>query len=136
MARANRKRFTSEQVGKSHVSDDVWTDRERIADSAFSQSQKLASMAGPVEVAKEALKSTVEPLTALQKHEVAKQLGYDSFEALIAASMVVTLEDGSAWCFTRDRSGAWTPWNVCALDLPAQFKTKEEAIRVIHDSHN
>ncbi|MEX2308926.1 MAG: hypothetical protein WD738_15100 [Pirellulales bacterium] len=123
MAGANRNQFASEKVDQSYAAAEAWTEHEHGAEAVSNQAQKLVNMAGSIELANEALKSTVDPLSGTQKKEVAKQLGYESFEALLAASMVMTLGDGSAWCLTRDRSGAWAAWNVCAIDLPHRFKT-------------
>jgi hypothetical protein len=57
-------------------------------------------------------------LSASQKDVLARQLGYDSFDRLLQASTVVTLSDGSVWWMTADRNGAWTAWNLCALQSP------------------
>lgn len=113
-----RNELASDKVDASKSVADAGANQERLADVVSDHAQKLVNMAGSIKLAKETLKSTVEPLSATQQQEVAKQLGYQSFEDLLAASMVMTLADGSAWCLTRDRSGAWTPWNVYAIDLP------------------
>ena len=36
-------------------------------------------------------------LSSLQRLLLARQLGYDSFDSMIAASTVVSLSDGSTW---------------------------------------
>jgi len=68
--------------------------------------------------AKEKLEHTFEQLSPLQKLVLARQLGYESFDSMIIASTVVVLSDGSAWWLTADRAGAWTAWNLCALEFP------------------
>ncbi len=76
----------------------------------------------------EVLQSTLEALSPTQQRQLARQLGYDSFESLLAASMVMMPDDRSAWCLTPDRCGAWAAWNVCALDRPQQFGTRDQAL--------
>ena len=110
---------------------EAWTLHEHIADAISNEAQKLVNMAGSVELAKEALESTVEPLSTSQKQELAKQLGYESFDDLLAASNVMTLSDGSTWCLTADRSGAWLVWNVYAVDIAQRFDSKDEALAMM-----
>jgi hypothetical protein len=57
-------------------------------------------------------------LSTLQKLLLARQLGYDSFDSMLAASTVVSLSDGSTWWLTADRFGGRTAWNLCQLDFP------------------
>jgi hypothetical protein len=64
------------------------------------------------------LEDAFEQLSSAQKLLLARQLGYDSFDNMLAASRAVTLSDGSAWWLTADRNGAWTAWNLCTLGLP------------------
>jgi hypothetical protein len=81
----------------------------------------------------EALQSKLAALSPSQQGRLARQLGYDSFESLLAASMVMLLDDRSAWCLTPDRCGAWTAWNVCAIDQPQQFGTRDEALATLRE---
>jgi hypothetical protein len=72
------------------------------------------------------LKAALEQLSPIQKRELAKQLGYESFESLLAASHVIVLADGSDWCLTRDICGGWMAWNVCTIDLRRRNRSDEE----------
>ena len=54
-------------------------------------------------------------ISASEKQLVAQQLGYDSFESLLASSTILTLSDGSKWWVTADRHGSWTAWNLCSI---------------------
>lgn len=67
-------------------------------------------------IAKELLDPNIEQLSATQKERLARQLGYDSVDSMIAASTVVTLSDGAAWWLTIDRFGSWAVWNLCPID--------------------
>jgi hypothetical protein len=104
--------------------------------AAANEIHQLTSRAHSFALAEDTLQSKIKRLTASQKRAIARQLGYDSSDALLAASMVMTLGDGSAWCLTLDRSGIWAAWNVYAIDLPRRSKTQEKAPAAIHASHN
>jgi hypothetical protein len=58
-------------------------------------------------------------LSTVQKLLLARQLGYDSFDSMLAASTVVSLSDGSTWWLTADRFGGRTAWNLCQLPFQA-----------------
>ncbi len=62
------------------------------------------------------LESSFEYLSVSQKEMLARQLGYESFDALLKASKMVTLSDGSMWWMTADRNGVLTAWNLCPLE--------------------
>jgi hypothetical protein len=64
------------------------------------------------------LEATFEQLSDSQKVLLARQLGYESFRSMVAASTIVTLSDGSVWWLTADRYGGWTAWNLCTLESP------------------
>lgn len=68
--------------------------------------------------AAQALDEKFGQLSTLQKLLLARQLGYDSFDSMLAASTVVSLSDGSTWWLTADRFGGRTAWNLCQLDFP------------------
>jgi hypothetical protein len=67
---------------------------------------------------KQALEETFKRVSLSQKTLLARQLGFESFDGLVAASTVATLSDGSRWWLTADRFGAWMAWNLCALEFP------------------
>lgn len=131
MAATRKNARASNDIDESETAAETWRQQEHAADTVSNEVEELLNMAGSVSLASGALQSTVEPLSAVQKQELARQLGYDSFEALLAASTVLTLQDGSGWCLTRDRSGAWAAWNVYAIDLPSRNRTREEALAVV-----
>ncbi len=79
------------------------------------------------EFIQETLQRTFEHLSSLQKLLLARQLGYDSFSSMLAASTVVTLSDGSAWWLTADRYGAWTAWNLCRIEFSRCDQINDEA---------
>src|SRR5436309_13682271 len=65
-----------------------------------------------------ALDEKLGQLSTVQKLLLARQLGYDSFDSMLAASTVVSLSDGSTWWLTADRFGGRTAWNLCQLEFP------------------
>jgi hypothetical protein len=77
----------------------------------------ILSAACSSEITKATLKKTFGRLSPSQKLVLSRQLGYDSFSNMLAASTVATLSDGSSWWLTADRYGAWTAWNLCQLDF-------------------
>jgi hypothetical protein len=79
------------------------------------------------ELVKQTLEDTFKQVSLPQKSLLARQLGFDSFEDLVAASTVATLSDGSRWWLTADRFGAWTAWNLCALEFPPSYCANETA---------
>ena len=66
---------------------------------------------------KQFLDANIQRLTARQKQRLAKRLGYESFDNVIAASTVLTLSDGSSWWLTVDLIGRRTAWNLCAISV-------------------
>jgi len=74
------------------------------------------------------LKSALDQIPESQKDLLARQLGHDSFEAVLQASTVVTLSDGSTWWITADRNGAWTAWNLCTLPIAPAAEAGETAV--------
>jgi hypothetical protein len=64
-----------------------------------------------------ALDEKFRQLSPLQKLLLARQLGYDSFSSMLAASTVVTLSDGSRWWVTADQYGGRMAWNLCQLEF-------------------
>jgi hypothetical protein len=87
----------------------------------------LLNAACSSQVAKARLKKTFSRLSPLQKLLLARQLGYDSFSSMLAASTVATLSDGSSWWLTADRYGAWTAWNLCQLDISHRGESDGDA---------
>ena len=79
------------------------------------------------ELAKQTLEESFKQVSPSQKMLLARQLGFESFAGLAAASTVVTLSDGSRWWLTADRFGAWTTWNLCALEFPPSNDASETA---------
>jgi len=79
------------------------------------------------ELTAERLEKKFEQLSTLQKLQLARRLGYDSFGSMLAASTVLTLSDGSAWWLTADRNGAQTAWNLCRIECPQQDRANDEA---------
>jgi hypothetical protein len=57
-------------------------------------------------------------LSPLTKLQLARQLGYGSFDQMLEASRMITLPDGSSWWLTADRYGAWAAWNLCMFEVP------------------
>jgi hypothetical protein len=110
---------------------DRWSSHEHVADSVVAEAQKLVNLAGSVELAKESLKATLEPLPQAQQVGLAKQFGYDTFEELLAASTVISLADKSIWCVTTDRSGRWAVWNLYAIDEIRRFDSRTDALASI-----
>jgi hypothetical protein len=82
-------------------------------DSVGAIAQKPQSSDG----AAQALDDKFGQLSTLQKLLLARQLGYDSFDSMLAASTVVSLSDGSTWWLTADRFGGRTAWNLCQLEF-------------------
>ncbi len=78
-----------------------------------------------LEPARKTFEETFEQLSPLQRLLLARRLGYESFDSLLAASTVVTLSDGSAWWLSADRHGEWTAWNLCTLGLQDGRKSGE-----------
>ncbi len=114
---ASSENNRAKDAGQPRSAAQCWTAREHVAGASSSEAPTFGKISGSIERTTEALQSTVELLSSAQKHELARQFGYDSLESLIAASSVMTLSDGSAWCLTANPSGAWTIWNVCAIDM-------------------
>jgi hypothetical protein len=55
-------------------------------------------------------------ISRLAKNNNSRGNGYPSIDALSAGSTFVKLSDGATWWLTKDRSGNWTAWNLCAVD--------------------
>jgi hypothetical protein len=136
MAATHTNQRATKQINDSRSPAEAWRRDEHAADAVAFLPQELTNMAGTIDLATDGLRSTVEPLAPDQKCRIARRLGYESWDALIAASMVMMLDDGSAWCLTPDRSGAWVAWNVCAFDQSPCFTTKEEALAAIQENQN
>jgi hypothetical protein len=100
----------------------------RVADrlSAIASQNAETQIQAPTP-AKNLLESSFEHLSASQKEMLARQLGHASFDALVKASKVVTLSDGSIWWMTADRNGALTAWNLCALQGAPSAQTGDTA---------
>jgi len=92
----------------------------------MTQGQGLFGSACSSELVQQTLQKTFEELSSPQKLRLARQLGYDSYNNMLAASTVVTLSDGSAWWLTADRYGAWTAWNLCRLNFSRGDLVNEE----------
>jgi hypothetical protein len=84
------------------------------ADSVRPGARKLQSSDG----AALALNEKFSQLSTLQKLLLARQLGFESFDSMLAASTVVSLSDGSTWWLTADRFGGRIAWNLCQLEFP------------------
>lgn len=61
--------------------------------------------------------------------EFAQALGFDSYEALGAASEVIVSENDVDWFITQLPDGRWAAWDdsELSLDRVAYFDTREEA---------
>jgi hypothetical protein len=94
--------------------------------SACSGNSAQAELAAAAE--KRLLEESFEQLSSSQKSLLARQLGYDSFANLLAASKIVTLSDGSTWWLTADRFGAWTAWNCCAIGMSADVRVPDNTL--------
>lgn len=110
-----------------------WTHHEHVADPVVSEAQRLVNLAGSVELAKQSLNAATEPLSAADQAELAVQLGYDSYESLLAASTVVVGADNSVWCITQDRNRQWVVWDASSNQSPRLFPSMEEAVGSILD---
>ena len=130
MAEIRTHACASNQVDNVRSAAEAWRQHEHVAGDVSSEVKKSVDVAGPIEVASDGLLSMVERLAPNHKRQLSRRLGYESFEALLAASMVMTLGDGSAWCLTLDRSGAWAAWNVYAIGQSHRLGSTEEALTV------
>jgi hypothetical protein len=79
------------------------------------------------ESAPPALDEKFRQLSPLQKLLLARQLGYDSFSSMLAASTIVSLSDGSTWWVTADQYGGRTAWNLCQLEFSPSAETNADA---------
>lgn len=63
--------------------------------------------------------------------EFAQALGFDSYEALGAASEVIVSESDVDWFITKLPDGRWAAWDDAelALDRVAYFATREAAVQ-------
>ena len=109
-------RQDSKSVDNAHL-DERWqrSCRREHSGAAHVGSQDLPTTEHRPAPAMQTFEETFEQLSPLQKLLLARQLGYESFDSLLAASTVVTLSDGSAWWLSADRHGEWTAWNLCNL---------------------
>jgi hypothetical protein len=69
----------------------------------------------------ECLKARLDALSERHRRELARNLGRNSFDAMLADSTVMTLSDGSAWWLTSDQSGGYVAWNFIAIN-PGQVE--------------
>ena len=118
--------------------DNQWKDHEQIPASAMGQAQSLVDQLGNVERAKEA----VEAAGGGQKAEaqlsedetrvaLAKALGFDSFQSLLAASHHTDSNDGLSWYLTGLPDSTWAAWNDVQLHLDRHYASREEALASI-----
>ena len=122
--------------------DSQWKDHEHIPAAAVQQAQNLVDQLGNAEMAKEAVdmvagdhKGEAQLTEDETRKALAKALGFESYDSLLAASQHVNSNDGLAWYLTSLPDGSWAAWNDVQLHLDRHYASREEALlNVPHDA--
>jgi hypothetical protein len=108
-----------------------WAQHEHVAGSVDAEAQRLISVAGSPELAKQAVDSAAEASTDKQPirslDELARHTGFAGRSDLLAASTPVNAPDGTLWWATAVKGSGWIVWRLDDLSIERTFASQDEA---------